>query len=73
MEYADHLEHLTTAVSQDDARERLLSAVRSLRFMEATGLQPVTTQKMRDLLRPLDDLPGRDHTHAVGIRRQAKC
>lgn len=62
VEYADHLEHLTAAVSQDDARERLLSAVRSLRFMEATGLQPVTTQKMRDRLRPLDELPGRDHT-----------
>lgn len=62
MEYADHLEHLTTAVTQEDARERLLGAVRSLRFMEATGLQPVTTQKMRDLLRPLDGLPGRDHT-----------
>ena len=62
MEYADHLEHLTTAVTQDDARKRLLGAVRSLRFMEATGLQPATTQKMRDLLRPLDDLPGRDHT-----------
>ena len=62
MEYADHLEHLTTSVAQEDARERLLGAVRSLRFMEATGLQPVTTQKMRDLLRALDELPGRDHT-----------
>ena len=27
MEYGDHLEHLTTAVAQDDARERLLAAV----------------------------------------------
>ncbi|MBS0576414.1 MAG: DUF5623 domain-containing protein [Proteobacteria bacterium] len=61
MEYEDHLEHLTNVLGQEVAREKLLTAVRSLRFMEATGLQPVSTQKYRDLLRKMDELPGRDH------------
>ncbi|MBH1429857.1 DUF5623 domain-containing protein [Stenotrophomonas maltophilia] len=61
MEYEDHLEHRTNVIGQEAARKALLTATRSLRFMEATGLQPVTTQKGRDLLRPLEKLPGRDH------------
>lgn len=61
MEYEDHLEHLTNVQGQDEARKALLTAVRSLRFMEATGLQPVTTQRYYDLLRKLENMPGRDH------------
>jgi hypothetical protein len=61
MEYEDHLEHLTNVQGQDAARQVLLTAARSLRFMEATGLQPVSTQKYRDLLRALEKMPGRDH------------
>lgn len=61
MEYEDHLEHRTNVIGQEAARKALLTATRSLRFMEATGLQPVSTQKIRDLLRPLERLPGRDH------------
>lgn len=62
MEYADHLEHRTNIVGQDEARGALLEAARSLRFMEATGLQPVTTQAMREKGRELSRLPARDHT-----------
>lgn len=61
MEYRDHLEYETNAQSKEDAQNRLLTAERGLRFIEATGLQPVTTQKHRDAARYLDDLPGRDH------------
>jgi len=64
MEYADHLEHLTNVSGQDGAYKRLLAAARSLRFMEATGLQPVTTQAMREQANALRELPGRDHTSA---------
>ena len=61
MEYEDHLEHLTNVQGQDEARKVLLTAARSLRFMEATGLQPVSTKKYHDLLRMLEKMPGRDH------------
>ncbi|EIM00376.1 DUF5623 domain-containing protein [Rhodanobacter denitrificans] len=61
MEYEDHLEHLTNVQGQDEARKVLLTAARSLRFMEATGLQPVSTQRYHDLLRTLEKMPGRDH------------
>lgn len=61
MEYEDHLEHLTNVQGQDTARKVLLTAERSLRFMEATSLQPVSTQKHHDLLRTLEKMPGRDH------------
>jgi len=61
MEYADHLEHRTDVAGLDGARETLLTAVRSLRFMDATGLQPVTTKKMRQEARELGQIPGRDH------------
>lgn len=61
MEYEDHLEHQTDVVGRDEARKALLAAARSLRFMEATGLQPVSLQKHRNMMRELDRLPGRDH------------
>lgn len=62
MEYDDHLEMHYLAESQQRARELLLSAERALRFMDVTGLQPVSLQTQRDRLRPLNDLPGHDHT-----------
>ncbi|WP_028452990.1 DUF5623 domain-containing protein [Chitinilyticum aquatile] len=61
MEYEDHLEHRTDTKGQDLARQVLLSAARALRFIEVTGLQPVSTQKHRDCLRQLARVPGRDH------------
>lgn len=61
MEYADHLEHRTNLNSIENAREKLLEAVRSLRFMEATGLQPATTMQHREAMRTLDGFPGKDH------------
>lgn len=61
MEYEDHLEHLTDVWGQDEARETLLTAVRGLRFMEATGLQPVSTKRYDDLLQTLKNMPGLDH------------
>jgi len=61
MEYADHLEHLTNLSSVEEARTTLVGAARSLRFMEATGLQPATTMQQHAAMRPLDDLPGKDH------------
>ena len=61
MEYKDHLEHLTNVQGQGGARKVLITAARSLRFMEATGLQPVSTKKYHDLMRPLEEIPGRDH------------
>lgn len=61
MEYEDHLEHLTNAQGVEKAREVLLTAARSLRFMEATNLQPVSSQRYRDILRPIEKMPGRDH------------
>lgn len=61
MEYEDHLEHQTNFDSQESARNGLLEAARSLRFMEATGLQPVTTQPLRHATRELDNLPSKDH------------
>lgn len=62
MEYTDHLEHLTNLESIEKARERLVEAARSLRFMEATGLQPASTKQHRDAIRALDDFPCADHT-----------
>ncbi|ADP20012.1 MULTISPECIES: hypothetical protein [Achromobacter] len=61
MEYEDHLEHRLNVDAQDKARQLLLGAARSLRFMEATGLQPVTTRKYQKLQRLMTRLPGRDH------------
>ncbi len=61
MEYDDHLEHRTNLESQEEARRRLLTAVRSLRFMEATGLQPVSTKKYDAISVALTRMPGRDH------------
>lgn len=62
MEYADHLECRSLLESQECAREILVRAERSLRFMQATGLQPMSTEVQRAQLSVLDQLPGRDHT-----------
>lgn len=61
MEYEDHLEYRTNVEGKNEARERLLSAVRSLRFMEATGLQPVSTKRYDAIAQVLTGLPGHDH------------
>lgn len=61
MEYADHLEHLTNVDSQAEARDLLMKAVRGLRFMEVTGLQPAMTQAYRAMAHDLGRMPGRDH------------
>lgn len=61
MEYADHLEHLTNIQGQDRARDVLVSAARSLHFMEATGLQPVSTNRYASLQSTMTHLPGNDH------------
>lgn len=62
MEYSDHLEHLTNLPSQLSARKSLVQAVRSLKFMEATRLQPITTAAQRAEIRVTSRLPGKDHT-----------
>jgi hypothetical protein len=62
MEYEDHLEHRTNVEGQSKARELILNAVRSLRFMEATGLQPVSTAKYKGITDTVAKLPGKDHT-----------
>ena len=61
MEYEDHLEHRTNVQGQEAARKILLTAARALRVMDATGLQPVSTQKFHGLQRDLDRIPYRDH------------
>lgn len=61
MEYEDHLEYRTNVEGRNAARELLLSAVRSLYFMEATGLQPVSTKRYDAIAQALTELPGRDH------------
>lgn len=61
MEYVDHLEHRTNVDNQEAARDLLLKAERSLRFMEATGLQPVSTKKFDAIASVLNGMPGRDH------------
>lgn len=62
MEYADHLEHMTNLPSLEVARKLLVDAASTLRFMQATGLQPVTTAQQRAAFRTLRHLPGEDHT-----------
>lgn len=62
MEYADHLEHLTNLTSIEDARDRLARAARSLRFMDVTGLQPATTQRQHEAMRPMGGFPSKDHS-----------
>lgn len=58
----DHLVHDFLAESQDYARGELCKLVRSLRFMEATGLQPCSWRRAREgMPNPEDELPGKDH------------
>ncbi len=61
MEYEDHLEYRTNVDGQNSARSLLLSAARSLLFMESTGLQPVSTNRYDVIAQKLQELPGRDH------------
>ncbi|SLK07761.1 DUF5623 domain-containing protein [Novosphingobium mathurense] len=58
----DHLVHDFLAESQDYARGELCKLVRSLRFMEATGLQPCSWRRAREAMSDREDeLPGKDH------------
>lgn len=58
----DHLVHDFLAESQAFARGELCKLVRSLRFMEATGLQPCSWRRAREVMPHLgDELPGKDH------------
>lgn len=58
----DHLVHDQLAQSQEYAKGELCKAVRELRFMEATGLQPSDYRRARTSTAGLDqDLPGADH------------
>lgn len=61
LESADHLELRTDVSKQQLARDELLAAARTLRFMAATGLRPATTLQQRRPMRMFDDLPGFDH------------
>lgn len=61
LESADHIELRTDVSNQQHARDALLAAARTLRFMAATGLRPTTTQPQRRPMRIFDDLPGFDH------------
>lgn len=57
----DHLERELDVEGQDAAQHYLHDASDALRFMDATGLVPVTTQAMHRKLRLLRDMPGHDH------------
>ncbi|MDN7431389.1 DUF5623 domain-containing protein [Burkholderia sp. AU45388] len=61
LESVDHIELRTDVSNQQLARNELLAAARTLRFMAATGLRPTTTQQQRRPMRVFDDLPGFDH------------
>lgn len=61
MEYEDHLAHLTPVDSKAAARDVLRKATRTIRFMEATGLQPAPPMRQGALRRELHQLPGADH------------
>ncbi len=58
----DHLVHDFLAQSQEYARSELCKLVRSLRFMEATGLQPCSWRRAREAMPDREEeLPGKDH------------
>lgn len=58
----DHFEAPTHADSQSSARRRVCAAVRTLRFIEATGLQPVKGYgRVFTGGVSVSDIPGRDH------------
>jgi len=60
MEFEDHLELASDQRTQEEARERLMRAGQTLRFIASTGLVPATTRSMRRAL-DIDAMPGRDH------------
>lgn len=59
----DHLERRFDMESQQSAQDVLLAAARTLRFLAATGLRPVSTRRKRRAL-DLHSMPGRDHLSA---------
>lgn len=62
LESVDHLERKVDLDSQELAHEVLFAAVRTLRFMAATGLRPITTLKHTNFIASeFLNLPGRDH------------
>lgn len=65
----DHFVCDVVAYDQDDARKRLATAERSLRFMEQTGLLPWRPGRQRSPIEALrDKLPGTDHpTHWTDV------
>jgi hypothetical protein len=62
LEAPDHLERVSDTQSLSRAVDELAGAARTLHFIAATGLRPVTTQKERNLTRAFHDLPGHDHS-----------
>ncbi|WP_175947928.1 hypothetical protein [Burkholderia pyrrocinia] len=61
LEWVDHIELRTGVSNQQLARDELLAAARTLRFIAATGLRPTTTQQQRRPMRIFDDLPAFNH------------
>ncbi|WP_039027047.1 DUF5623 domain-containing protein [Pseudomonas aeruginosa] len=61
LECEDHLEARPDFSTQAAAREYLYGAAQTLQFLEATGLSPVTNQRQRAPMEPLDKLPNNDH------------
>lgn len=60
----DHLQHRLVLRHQDTARNAVLSAARTLMFMDATGLRPAPARRLREAY-PRNDVrmhvPKRDH------------
>ncbi|KWS27003.1 DUF5623 domain-containing protein [Pseudomonas syringae] len=61
VEYSDHLEMRGNADSQARAKELLIKAALTLRFVEATGLRPATTKVQRKTIEKAEELPSSDH------------
>lgn len=68
----DHFETPTHTDSQSSARRRICAAVRTLRFIEATGLQPVKGDgRVFTGGVSVYDIPGRDH-YSVWFQPETK-
>ena len=61
VEYSDHLEMRGNVENYARAKEVLIRAALTLQFIEATGLQPVTTKVQRATMKSVDELPFTDH------------
>lgn len=57
----DHIETREDIRNQEAARRKVCEAARSLQFMEATGLRPLTGRYPRRLSDLVESLPRRDH------------